>query len=99
VCSGDHLPALLLRSDERLATDLAADLLAPLSAETPASAEKLTATLAAWLDHQGRIEAVARLLDVHPQTVRYRLGRLRDLFGDQLDDPDGRFALAVALRC
>ena len=99
VRSSDHLPALLLRSDPAIAGELARDVLAPLAAETPASAEKLRATLAAWLDHQGRIETVARVLDVHPQTVRYRLGRLRDLFGDRLDDAEGRFALALALRC
>jgi DNA-binding PucR family transcriptional regulator len=30
--------------------------------------------------------------------VRYRLGRLRELFGPQLDDPRVRFELALALR-
>ena len=42
--------------------------------------------------------AVAERLHVHPQTVRYRLGQLRELFGEDLDDPDRRFALMVALR-
>jgi hypothetical protein len=35
---------------------------------------------------------------VHPQTVRYRMSRLRELFGSALDDPDGRFELELALR-
>jgi DNA-binding PucR family transcriptional regulator len=34
---------------------------------------------------------------VHVQTVRYRLGQLRDLLGDTLDDPRGRLELALAL--
>ncbi|MGH2714951.1 MAG: helix-turn-helix domain-containing protein, partial [Thermoleophilaceae bacterium] len=34
----------------------------------------------------------------HPQTVRYRLARLRELFGERLDEPDGRFELELALR-
>jgi DNA-binding PucR family transcriptional regulator len=38
------------------------------------------------------------VLDVHPQTVRYRLGQLRDVFGPALDDADSRFELALALR-
>jgi DNA-binding PucR family transcriptional regulator len=35
---------------------------------------------------------------VHPQTVRYRLRQVDDLFGDQLRDPDRRFELEIALR-
>ena len=35
---------------------------------------------------------------VHPQTVRYRVRQLRDLFGDRLEDPDARFELSLALR-
>jgi DNA-binding PucR family transcriptional regulator len=41
---------------------------------------------------------MARELHVHPQTVRYRLAQLRELFGERLDDPDARFELALALR-
>ena len=41
---------------------------------------------------------VARALHVHPQTVRYRLTQLREAFGPALDDPDGRFELALAVR-
>ena len=33
-----------------------------------------------------------------PQTARYRVARLRELLGDQLDDPDARFELEIALR-
>ena len=59
---------------------------------------RLTETLAAWLDRPGQVQAVAAALDVHPQTVRYRVRQLRDLFGDRLEDPDARFELALALR-
>jgi DNA-binding PucR family transcriptional regulator len=58
---------------------------------------RLTETLAAWLDHQGRTERIAAALDVHPQTVRYRLARLRDLFGKDLDDPGARRELTIAV--
>jgi DNA-binding PucR family transcriptional regulator len=34
---------------------------------------------------------------VHPQTVSYRLGRLRELLGDDLDDPTARFELLLVL--
>jgi DNA-binding PucR family transcriptional regulator len=35
---------------------------------------------------------------VHPQTIRYRVRRLEELFGDRLYDPDTRLELELALR-
>jgi len=96
--AADHTTALLLRSDRRLAQELARARLAPLAALSTGSRARMTATLAAWLAEQGRLQAVAERLHVHPQTVRYRLGRLRELFGEQLDDPQRRFELELALR-
>jgi lambda repressor-like predicted transcriptional regulator len=93
-----HKLSLLLGADRRLARDVAESALAPLASETELSRERLGSTLDAWLRHRGRTEAVAKALHVHPQTVRYRLARLRELFGSQLDDPDGRFELELALR-
>ncbi|MFN8131081.1 MAG: helix-turn-helix domain-containing protein [Solirubrobacteraceae bacterium] len=98
VDAGSHAAALVLAADRRLASDLAREALAPLDALTPAGGARLRATLAAWLDEQGRLQPTAARLGVHPQTVRYRLARLRELLGGRLDDPDGRFELAVALR-
>jgi lambda repressor-like predicted transcriptional regulator len=93
-----HRLSLLLGADRRLARDVAESALAPLDSETELSRERLGSTLDAWLRHRGRTEAVAKALHVHPQTVRYRLARLRELFGSRLDDPDGRFELELALR-
>ena len=73
-------------------------LLAPLDGQTPASGERLEATLLEWLRHRGSQSAIAAELGVHPQTVRYRMARLRDLMGETLDDPEQRFALEMALR-
>jgi hypothetical protein len=92
-----HLAELVLAADPKLAGELADRALAPLD-EAPAGARaRLTATLEAWLDHQGRVDAIAQALGVHPQTVRYRLGQLRERV-ERLEDPDRRFELAVALR-
>jgi lambda repressor-like predicted transcriptional regulator len=93
-----HRLSLLLGADRRLAREVADAALAPLASETDLSRERLRSTLDAWLRHRGRTEAVAKALHVHPQTVRYRLARLRELFGSRLDDPDGRFELELALR-
>jgi hypothetical protein len=98
ISARDHAGELLLSADPVLAAEFAAVLLAPLDELSPGSRERLTATLRAWLDEQGRLGPAALRLGVHPQTARYRLARLRELFGDTLDDPDRRFWLALALR-
>jgi hypothetical protein len=89
---------LLLRSDPRLAGELASDRLAVLAELSAGARARLTETLAVWLAEQGRLAKVAERLGIHPQTARYRLARLRELFGSALDDPDERFWLELALR-
>jgi hypothetical protein len=93
----DHLVTLVLGADADAYGDLRARALAPLAALRPAAAEKLTETLRAWLLHHGRREEVAEALFVHPQTVRYRMGQLRELYGERLDDPDTVLELTLAL--
>ncbi|MEV8516924.1 helix-turn-helix domain-containing protein [Dactylosporangium sp. NPDC051484] len=94
----EHLVALLLSWEPGVADRLADRALAPLAALSPASRRPLAQTLHAWLRAQGQVIPAARALHTHPQTVRYRLRRLRDLFGDALDDPDERLALQLALQ-
>ncbi|HTX46195.1 MAG TPA: helix-turn-helix domain-containing protein [Solirubrobacteraceae bacterium] len=98
IAAGAVAGELLLRSDPLLARELVTERLAPLQALPEGSRARLTETLAVWLSEQGRLAAVAQRLGIHPQTARYRLGRLRELFGDSLDDPDERFWLELALR-
>lgn len=99
VFADEHLVELLLHgAGAAEAGDLADRLLAPLDALSAGPRARATATLHAWLDHPGQVQHVGGVLHVHPQTVRYRLVRLRELFGAQLDDPEARFALALALR-
>ena len=92
-----ELPRLVLHADESALADLRARVLAPLDGLRPGAKEKLADTLRAWLLHQGRRDDVAAALFVHPQTVRYRMGQLRDLYGDRLEDPDTVLALTLAL--
>lgn len=70
-----------------------------LAALTPADAfhRELAATALAHLDHGGRLEAAAHALHVHPNTVKYRLRRLRELtgFGADADPPGGAVRAAV----
>jgi PucR-like helix-turn-helix protein len=94
----DHLADLIVHGDPGVASELATSRLEPLAERTPGSRRRLLETLTAWLDHQGSVPRVAEALQVHPQTVRYRVTQLRELFGDRLDDPDARFELAIAVR-
>jgi hypothetical protein len=98
VVAEDHLATLLLTADRDLAADLAASRLAPLAQLADGPRARLTETLRAWLDRPGQVQAVAAELGVHPQTVRYRLRQLRELFGTRLEDPEARFELSLALR-
>ncbi|GAB7002669.1 PucR family transcriptional regulator [Nocardioides sp. AN3] len=92
-----HLVPLVLGADPEARADLRAAVLAPLEGQRPGTAEKLVETLRSWVLHHGRREEVAADLFVHPQTVRYRMGQLRELYGDRLDDPATVLALTVAL--
>jgi DNA-binding PucR family transcriptional regulator len=92
-----HLATLLIRSDAEAHADLRRQALAPLAELRPAAAERLEQTLRSWLLHQGRRDDVAAELMVHPQTVRYRMTQLRELYGDRLEDPRTVLALVVAL--
>lgn len=94
----DHLAALLLTRDPGLLADLTRRRLAPLADLPERTRSRLADTLLCWLTLRGQRGLIARRLHVHPQTVRYRLAQLRELFGDTLDDPDARFELELVLR-
>ena len=55
-------------------------------------------TLAAFLDQGCRSQPSADALGIHVTTLRYRLQRLKDLFGLETETPDQRFALQLALQ-
>jgi PucR-like helix-turn-helix protein len=95
--SEQHLADLVVGADLEALTDLRAAVLAPLARLRPATAQRLAETLRSWLVHQGRRDAVAEDLHVHAQTVRYRMGQLRELYGDRLDDPRTVLELLLAL--
>lgn len=98
VRAADHLSTVILLQDRELARAFADTRLSALDGLAAGERERLTETLAAWLDHQRRTPQIAEALHVHPQTVRYRIAKLRELLGDAIEDPDGRFELQLALR-
>ncbi|WP_253864072.1 PucR family transcriptional regulator [Prauserella halophila] len=54
-------------------------------------------TLYHWLRHPGDPRSAAAALQVHPNTLRYRMRKLLDLAGLDLDDADVRLALVAQL--
>jgi DNA-binding PucR family transcriptional regulator len=97
VFADDHLTTLALRGEPGALAVLSARRLAPLAPLRSAARQRLLETLNSWLRHWGSRADVAAELYIHPQTVSYRLKRLRELLGDDLDDPTARFELLLAL--
>ena len=93
----DHYDTIMVVRDEWLLEHLREQALAPLAGVAPSTRRRLEETLGAWLTAMGNQQATARALHVHPQTVRYRLGQLRTLFGPSLDEPDNQRRLMLAV--
>ena len=59
---------------------------------------ELVQTLTQYLEHGGNYDATAAELSVHKSTLKYRLQRIRELTGLELNDPDVHFNLQLATR-
>lgn len=92
VSARELLPERALLGDSTAAVALEAEVMRPLSDAGPALME----TLDAYLDSGGAIEACARKLFVHPNTVRYRLKRIADFTGRDPTVPRDSYVLRVA---
>jgi hypothetical protein len=98
VRADERLPELLLHENPALIERIAARRLAPFAPLTPKARRRMEETALAYVQRQGNAAAMAGALEIHPQTARYRIARLRELIGSDLDDPDARFELELALR-
>ena len=92
VAARELLPERALLGDATAIAALQAEVMRPLADAGPA----LTETLDAYLDSGGAIEACARKLFVHPNTVRYRLKRIADFTGRDPTLPRDAYVLRVA---
>jgi DNA-binding PucR family transcriptional regulator len=92
VLARELLPERALMGDPAAIAALHTDVMRPLADAGPT----LTETLDAYLDCGGAIEACARKLFVHPNTVRYRLRRIADFTGRDPTLPRDAYVLRVA---
>ncbi|WP_433174778.1 PucR family transcriptional regulator [Actinoallomurus sp. CA-150999] len=95
-CS-DHESTLVVFRDEGFIQNVAATRLAPLETLRPGQRERLAETLLACLQRGFNANEAAERLHIHPQTVRYRLRQLEELFGERLYDTEQQLALEMAL--
>lgn len=86
------LPERALAGDGHARRELAHDIYLPLAQHTG----DLMRTLDAYWATGTSIEATARRLFIHANTVRYRLGRVEDLTGYAPSDPRGGYVLRLA---
>ena len=91
--SSDLLPERALSGDGHARRALARDLYDPLVA----AGGGLLDTLVTFLDQGLQVEAAARALFVHANTVRYRLRRIHEVTGYSPTDPRDGYALRLAL--
>ena len=90
------IPQLVLAQNPLLAERFVAHSLGRLLDPALRNREALTETLEAYLA-RGSVKEAAEALDLHRHTVLYRLEKLRELLGDDLDLPSTRLRLQLAL--
>lgn len=95
VRADDLLPERALASDDSARRQLIAEVFAPLAE----GRDTLIGTLDAYFAHGGSVEATARALFVHPNTIRYRLRQSAEVTGLTVTQPRDAYTLRVALTC
>jgi hypothetical protein len=93
VLSDDLLPERAMAGDRYARNQLVEEIYRPL--EEAGSA--LLETLSVYLEQASSLEGAARMLFVHPNTVRYRLRRVTDVTGWSPSDVRSAFTLRIAL--
>lgn len=93
VLADDLLPERAIAGDPGAREQLVEEIYRPL--EEAGSA--LLETLSVYLEQASSLEGAARMLFVHPNTVRYRLRRVTDVTGWSPSDVRSAFTLRIAL--
>ncbi|MHC3000730.1 MULTISPECIES: PucR family transcriptional regulator [Gordonia] len=92
VHSLELLPERALNGDESAVAALVESVVRPLSA----GGTTLTTTLEAYLDSGGSVESCARVLYIHPNTVRYRLKKIAEITRRDPTNPRDAYVLRIA---
>ncbi|MFC0037243.1 helix-turn-helix domain-containing protein [Actinomadura rayongensis] len=93
----DHLPTLVASAALDLLEAALPQRLGPLMDLSPSRRERVVATLLAYMETGRNAAAAAQRLQVHKQTVRYRLANMEDVLSEGLGDPDRYLELMLLL--
>ncbi|MEU5989958.1 helix-turn-helix domain-containing protein [Spirillospora sp. NPDC047418] len=97
VAAERHMPIIVMMRERVLVEKVVDRRLGPLLRARPAQRYRLAETLLTCLECGFNATEVSSRLHLHPQTVRYRLRQLEDLFGDALHTTSDRLELHMAL--
>jgi len=97
VATDDLLPERVLAGDGHARRHLVEEVFVPLRHAGSARGNTLIETLTAYFQHGQSLEATARALFVHPNTVRYRLRQAAEVTGLSATDPREALTLQLAL--
>ncbi|GAA1027724.1 MULTISPECIES: PucR family transcriptional regulator [Amycolatopsis] len=98
-CAGDVATSGLMRYlDNDEVRGWARALLEPVTDKTGAAKIDLRHTLRTFLAHNGQSDASATALGIHRHTLRYRMGKVAEALGREVDDPAVRAELWIALQ-
>jgi purine catabolism regulator len=92
------LARLIALSDADGLRDFMRDAIGPIEQHDRGHDAQLLLTIEQYLEQRGRLQATADALGIHVSTIRYRLQRITELFGIDVDDPETRVWLDLALR-
>jgi hypothetical protein len=98
IVTTDHLPALAVVQNKELVAYVAARRLRPLGKLRQNQRRRFAETLQAVLECGFHAPIAAERLKVHPQTIRLRIRKLDEVFGDQIHDPELHMEFLMALR-
>jgi purine catabolism regulator len=92
------LARLIALSDADGLRDFVQDTIGQIEQHDQANDGQLLVTIEQYLRQRGRLQATADALGIHVTTMRYRLQRITELFDIEVDDPETRVWLDLALR-
>ncbi|WP_166802330.1 helix-turn-helix domain-containing protein [Microvirga pakistanensis] len=92
------LPVLLSAADTREVFEFMNDAIGLMVRHDAEHGTAYVETLKSYLDNGCRSQQCADALGLHVTTLRYRLTRMTELFGLDIDSPERRFSLELAIR-